>query len=170
MEEIKLSYDVIDQIKDFNCWNLTEEQNLLIDKLILNEELKKCYKWYGLCKKCKQINDHYWCQICTFQQNFQNWTSGNHDVDEFIQKAQLKAEFSSQVLEWIEYDRFENVEYLAKGGFGTTYKAIWKDGYLGYNYENNQFTRIENHPVALKFLHNSKDITVEFLREVRYFL
>ncbi len=37
MDEIKLSDDVIDQIKDFDYWNLTEEQELLIDKLILNE-------------------------------------------------------------------------------------------------------------------------------------
>ena len=137
---------------------------------MLNEELKKCYKEYGLCKKCKQIkNNHDWCQICVFQHNFQNWTSGNLDVDELIQKAQLKAENQYQNLEWIEYDRFENVEYLAKGGFGTTYKAIWKDGYIwSYDSENNQFIRERyDKEVALKCLYNSQDITVEFLREVR---
>src|SRR5437016_1006959 len=96
MEEIKLSDDVIEQIKDFNCWNLTEEQALLIDKLIPNEELKKRYEYYGSCKECKQPNTSYpdWCQQCNakrFQQNFQNWTSGNHDIDKFIQKTQLKA-------------------------------------------------------------------------------
>ena len=171
MEEFKLSDDVIDQIKDFDHRNLTKEQELLIDKLILNEELKKCYKKYGLCKKCKQPKATF---CCYFRPNFKNWTSGNHDVDEFIQKAQLKAKNKYQVLEWIEYDRFENVEYLAKGGFGTTYKAIWKDGYLDYDYENHQqLVRRKDdekgHPVALKCLHNSQDITVEFLREVRYF-
>ena len=104
-----------------------------------------------------------------FQPNFKNWTSENHDVDEFIQKAQLKVTPKEQIIEWIEYDRFENVEYLAKGGFGTTYKAIWKDGYIYY--WKNQFIRKKDdekgHPVALKCLHNSQDITVEFLREVR---
>src|ERR1043165_1249269 len=132
MDEFKLSDDGFDQIKDFNHWFLTEEQECLIDKLILNKELKIRYKNNGLCEKCKQPNTYYgWCQPCIpkyFQQNFTNWTSGNHDVDEFIQKAQLKAKIILEVLEWIEYDRFENVEYLAKGGFGTTYKAIWKDG------------------------------------------
>ena len=74
-----------------------------------------------------------------------------------------------------EYDRFENVEYLAKGGFGTTYKAIWKDGPINYwDSENNQWKRDKwneksHHPVALKCLHNSQDITAEFLREVRSF-
>ena len=50
MEEIKLGDDVIDQIKDFdeNYRNLTEKQKLLIEKIILNEELKVRYKWYGL--------------------------------------------------------------------------------------------------------------------------
>ena len=55
MEEFKLSDDVFDQIKDFKYWNLTEEQKLLIDKLIINEELKRNYKNYGLCKGCRRI-------------------------------------------------------------------------------------------------------------------
>ena len=181
MDEIKLSDDVIDQIKDFDHRRLIKKQQLLIDKLILNEELKECYKKYGLCKECKQPNtgkysygDFYWCRSCNakhFQQNFQNWTSGNNDVDEVIQKTQLKARNRDEVIEWVEYDRFENVEYLAKGGFGTTYKAIWKDGFIrSWDSENNQFKRKKDdekgHPVALKCLHNSQDITVEFLKEV----
>ena len=174
MEEIKLGDDVFNQIKDFDHEKLTEEQEVLVDKLILNEEMKECYKECGLCNECRQPKTTIWCRFCTFQQNFQNWTSGNHDIDEFIQKAQLKAEESWEVLEWIEYDRFENVEYLAKGGFGTTYKATWKDGPIHYwDFENNQwkrYTEYENgHPVVLKCLHNSQDITVEFLKEVRYF-
>ena len=174
MEEIKLSDDVIEQIKDFIYWRLTEEQKLLIDKLILNEELKEQYKKYGLCKECKQPNTGLsWCQSCNpkrFQQNFQNWTSGNHDIDEFIQNAQLKARRHLEVIEWVEYDRFENVEYLAKGGFGTTYKATWKDGCINdWDSIYNQWKREEDILVALKCLHNSQDITVEFLKEVRYF-
>ncbi|RGB32578.1 hypothetical protein C1646_706370, partial [Rhizophagus diaphanus] len=120
------------------------EQELLINKLILNEELKERYKGYGLCKECKQpnISIMYWCKSCNskhFQQNFKNWTSGND--------------------EWIEYNRFKNVEYLAKGGFGTIYKAIWKDGYiLVWDSENNQWKRKKNwmghvnFTVVLKYL------------------
>src|SRR3990170_735241 len=104
MEEIKLSDDVFEQIKNFYYRYLTKEQELLIDKLILNEELKKRYKEYGLCKKCKQPkNNHFWCRICTFQQNFKNWTSGNHDIDKFIQNTQSKAKNHKDVIEWIEY-------------------------------------------------------------------
>ena len=79
-------------------------------------------------------------------------TSGNSEVDKLIQESQLNAKNSSEKLEWIEYDRFENIEYVAKGGFGTIYKAIWKDK--------------EDRIVALKCLNNSKDITLEFLNEV----
>ncbi|EXX54515.1 Cdc15p [Rhizophagus irregularis DAOM 197198w] len=176
MEEFILNDDVYEQIKDFNYLNLTKEQSSLIDKLILNEELKERYKQNGLCKECKQPNTGgSWCNSCNaknFQQNFKNWTSGNHEVDKFIQKTQLKAKGYCEVLEWIEYDRFENVEYLAKGGFGTIYKAIWKDGYI-LDFENNEcirskfwFRKYENFPVVLKCLHNSQDITSDFLREI----
>ncbi|GBC18956.1 kinase-like domain-containing protein [Rhizophagus irregularis DAOM 181602=DAOM 197198] len=156
-------------------WELTEEQSLLIDKLILNEELKKRFKNNGLCKDCKQPKaSRNWCQ-CEFQQNFKNWTSGNNEVDKFIQKAQPKANNSKEILEWIEYDKFENVEYLSKGGFGTIYKAILKDGFIEkWESENNQWKRnkmiwgniYENFPVVLKCLHNSQDITADFLGEI----
>jgi hypothetical protein len=187
MEEIKLSDDVFEQIKDFNYWELTDEQELLIDKLILNEELCERYKNCGLCKECKQPNtgyggvDYNWCHSCNskrFQQDFENWTSGNNEIDKFIQKVQLKAKVFAEILEWIEYDRFENVEYLAIGGFGSIYKAFWKDGWiLSWNSKNNKWNRSkywgtdyenENFPVVLKCLHNSQDITSDFLREVSY--
>ena len=175
MEEIKLGDDVFEQIKEFNNRFLTDEQKLLIDKLILNEELKERCKKYGLCKECKQPKTYYgWCQSCNgkrLQQNFQNWTSGNHDIDELIHRTQLNS--NGNVLEWIEYDRFENIEYLAKGGFGTTYKATWKDGHIqSWDSKNNQWKRNKHmggRSATLKCLHNSQDITAEFLREVRYF-
>jgi hypothetical protein len=171
-EKNKLSNDVIEQIKDFVHWNLTEEQELLIDKLILKEELRKCYKEHGLCKECNRIQIAYrWCNYCHCQLNFKNWTSGNNVVDEFIQKSQLKAKHEKQLIEWIEYDKFEDVKYLAKGGFGTTFKAIWKEGYIYYwDYVNDQWKRTGQRRVALKCLHNSQGITTEFLKEVRYFL
>ena len=182
MEEIKqLSNDVIEQIKDFKYRNLTEEQESLIDKLILDDELKQRYKLYGLCDECKQPKTFLnWCRICNakhFQQNFKNWTSGNDNVDEFIQKTQLKAKSEYEVLEWIEHDRFENIEHLAEGGFGTIYRAIWKDSPIWeWDSKNNQWRREiahedeEDYPVALKCLHNSLNITTEFLKEVRCFV
>ncbi|GBC47741.2 kinase-like domain-containing protein [Rhizophagus irregularis DAOM 181602=DAOM 197198] len=166
MDEVKLSDDVFEQIKDFNRRSLTEEQESLIDKLILNEELKNRYKLFGLCYECKQPNISFNCQACDFkyfQQNFKNWTSGNHDVDEFIQKTQLKAKHGYQLIEWIEYDEFEDIEYLAKGGFGITFKAIWREGPIKKYSQGKRRGRTE---VALKCLHNSQDITADFLKEI----
>src|SRR5438034_8271601 len=40
-----------------------------------------------------------------------------------------------KVLEWIPYDRFYDIEYIAKGGFGKVYKANWIDGWI-LNWDN----------------------------------
>src|SRR6266542_7172315 len=119
MEEYRISDEVYEQIKDFYASTLTKEQELLVDNLILNKEIKERYKKYGLCVGCKQPKSSPdWCRPCnskTFQQNFKNWTSGNHIIDKFIQQTQLEANSEKKLLEWIEYNAFENVEYLAKG-------------------------------------------------------
>ncbi|RIA81551.1 hypothetical protein C1645_836831 [Glomus cerebriforme] len=108
--------DVFEQIKDFNIDDLTEEQKLLIDKLILNEELKYRYKEYCLCRECKKPKtSSKWCTACNakhFQQNFKKWTSGNDDIDKFIQDTQLSATIWYKALEWIPYDRFYDIEYI----------------------------------------------------------
>ncbi|GBC12267.2 kinase-like domain-containing protein [Rhizophagus irregularis DAOM 181602=DAOM 197198] len=53
-----------------------------------------------------------------------------------------------------------------KGGFATVYLAIWKDGPLDYQFDDNKHIRTPNREVALKCLHNSQNITNEFLNEV----
>ncbi|UZO13088.1 uncharacterized protein OCT59_004594 [Rhizophagus irregularis] len=55
---------------------------------------------------------------------------------------------------------------ISKGGFGTTFKAVWKDGPWKINYGNEQLERDGETKVALKCLHNSQDITADFLKEV----
>src|ERR1043165_589292 len=177
----KLSDDVINQIKDFKPnWdcdfpfydNLTDEQKSLIDELIPNEELREQYKKCGLCDECNQPNTGYkWCQSCNsnhFQQDFNKWTSGNKEIDEFIQNFQLNATRYEEVLEWIPYEKFSDIEYLALGGFGTVYKAEWIDGYI-YNWgtSQNTWTRDSYHrDIVLKSLNNSQNITTDFLQEV----
>ena len=173
----KLSDDVINQIKDFTYYNLTGEQKSLIDELIPNEELRERYKKNGLCKECNQpntgknkYNNCPWCQSCNskhFQNDFNKWTSGNKEIDEFIQKFQLNATCQEEVLEWIPYEKFSNVEYLAKGGFGTVHKAEWIDGYIeDWDIIQNKWGRLANFDVVLKSLNNSQNITTDFLQEV----
>ncbi|GBC40449.2 kinase-like domain-containing protein [Rhizophagus irregularis DAOM 181602=DAOM 197198] len=98
-----------------------------------------------------------------------NWTSGNDDIDKFIQDTQLSSHKDvKEVLEWIPYDRFYNIEYIAKGGFGKVYRANWIDGYMtNWNNEHQNRKRYnENMLVALKSLDNSKNVTLEFINEV----
>src|ERR1700733_13602758 len=123
--------------------------------------------YFGLCKECnQQYTDYGWCKVCNakhFQQNFKNWTSGNVDIDKFIQDTQLSANYYDKVLEWIPYDRFYDIEYIAKGGFGKVYKANWIDGNIDYwDNKNRSWKRYDNMFVALKSLNNSKSVTLEF--------
>src|SRR4051812_24664749 len=103
--DCKPSENVIHQIKN------SKNFNSLVDELIPDEEL------YGLCKGCYQPNTRkFWCQPCNsqrFQRNFNNWSSSNQKIDELIQKYQLEAINRHSVLEWIPYDKFTNIKYLA---------------------------------------------------------
>ncbi|GES97203.1 kinase-like domain-containing protein [Rhizophagus clarus] len=119
------------------------------------------------CEKCNYI-----CNAIRFRQNFKNWTSGNDDVDKLIQDTQLSAHGNSEIfkkaLEWIPYNRFYNIKYITKGGFGKVYRANWIDGYIDKwdDYNKNWKRDNRNMFVALKSLGNSKNITFEFMNEI----
>jgi hypothetical protein len=111
------------------------------------------------CKKCYNI-----CNAIYFQQQFIDWTSGNNDIDKFIQDSQLSAhEDVSNVLEWIPYDRFYNIKYIAKG----KYEASWIDGnIIFWNSKNQNWKRYGDEDVILKSLNNSNNPLLEFMSEV----
>ena len=93
--------------------------------------------------------------------------SGNKEIDVFIQKFQLNATRHEEVLEWIPYEKFSNVEYFAKGGFGTVHKAKWIYGDIQYwDISQNEWNRNTNRDIVLKSLNNSQNITTDFLQEV----
>ncbi|UZO14440.1 uncharacterized protein OCT59_005897 [Rhizophagus irregularis] len=60
-------------------------------------------------------------------------------------------------------------KYITYGwcGFATVNLAIWIDGPLKYNKEKREWDRMPNQKVALKRLHNSQNITRNFLSEVK---
>src|SRR4051794_35956412 len=125
------------------------------------------------CNKCcEKYTDikNYWCKLCQLDNlkgNFTNWTSGNEKIDELIQEMQLKIDkWNDIVFEWILYDQFSDIKEIGRGGFATVYSAIWKDGRLIYKYNKKEYTRESDYEVALKCLHNSQNITNEFLNEV----
>ena len=127
----------------------------------------------GLCKECNKENVGYeWCKTCNanhFQKNFENWTSDNVDIDKFIQEAQLSASYYRKVIEWIPYDRFYDVKYIARGWFGKVYRANWIDGCIDkWDDKNQNWTRKDqNMFVILKSLNNpNNNLTLEFINEV----
>ena len=110
------------------------------------------------------------CNTIHFQHKFMDWTSGNNDIDKFIQNGQLSVHKDSEIsnaLEWIPYDRLDNVKYIAEGGFGKVYSANWIDGYIvNWNSENQNWIREGyNMYVILKSLNTSKNL-LEFVNKV----
>ncbi|RHZ85431.1 hypothetical protein Glove_66g85 [Diversispora epigaea] len=102
-----------------------------------------------ICPECNQNSYEYgWCKPCNlkhFQNDFNNWTSGNDKIDKFIQDAQLNANNYDQVIEWIPYDRFKDVKQIGKGGFGTIHYARWIYGRIfRWDIENKQWARQRN--------------------------
>ncbi|RGB42348.1 hypothetical protein C1646_810080 [Rhizophagus diaphanus] len=160
--------------------SLSNPKEITLD---LMNEIKTDYEFYGItqdpitknymmvlsyfCNKCNFV-----CNAIHFQRNFKNWTSGNDDIDKFIQSAQLSAHGNYEVfksaLEWIPYKSFTNIEYIAKGGFGKVYRANWAYGYISrWNYENCDWVREgRNMLVALKSINSSKYVTLKFMNEI----
>ncbi|CAB4395315.1 unnamed protein product [Rhizophagus irregularis] len=127
---------------------------------------------FGECAECKRPNtgDDNWCQSCNsehFRSQFDKWRSENENIDKIIRNAQLSAKNSKYVLEWIPYNKFKNVDYVAKGGYGTIYSAKWSDGHiLGWDKNLNRWKRYGTDLVALKRIHNSQFVTMEFLDQI----
>ncbi|CAB5350600.1 unnamed protein product [Rhizophagus irregularis] len=74
-------------------------------------------------------------------------------------------------LEFVPYEQFKNVEFIAEGGFSKIYKATWIDGPIkSYrNYNSKKEIRLNNYTVVLKKLNNSKSITSKELNELKIF-
>ncbi|RIA94329.1 kinase-like domain-containing protein [Glomus cerebriforme] len=150
--------------------SITESEK--IGKVIYVDDLEKRKQVYGICGECKQPGTgEWWCHPCNserFKNNFNNWTSGNKDIDEFIQQSQLNAFYHKTVLEWVPFENFQKINYLTSGGFGKIYSAIWTEGHITFwNIENQKWKRRSKEKVALKSLDNSSDISTEFLNEIK---
>ncbi|CAG8614456.1 25569_t:CDS:2, partial [Gigaspora rosea] len=85
-----------------------------------SERCKKCNRKRFICDKTsKQCKD---CYEASFRV-----LSGNKLIDDFIELAQFSyASFTrNSHLEFIPYEQFTNIEYLAKGGFSIIHRATW---------------------------------------------
>ncbi|CAG8596862.1 17503_t:CDS:2 [Rhizophagus irregularis] len=69
-------------------------------------------------------------------------------------------------MEFVPYEQFINIEFIAEGGFSKIYKANWKDGPIE-SYSNKNIVRIVNYKVVLKKINDSKNITSKKLNEAQ---
>ncbi|RHZ62218.1 hypothetical protein Glove_341g14 [Diversispora epigaea] len=133
-----------------------------------------CNEWdYGKCYDCGGQNiECNWCPTCKLLEiipTFSLWTSGNDKINQLIRESQLEARPNCwNCLKWIEYNELENIQYIAEGGFGVVYKAVWNNMpdelIKKFSYMNKSNT------VAMKKLKNSQNITKDFIDEIKIYL
>ncbi|RGB40714.1 kinase-like domain-containing protein [Rhizophagus diaphanus] len=145
------------------------------DRVVYMDEIEKRKEAYGICGECNEPGTGYrWCQPCSAkrcEENFKNWTSGNKDIDELIQYSQLNAVYCLKCLEWIPFEKLQNVTYITRGGFGKIYSAEWPEGCINnWDIENQKWKRGINCKVALKSLDNSSEICTDFINEIKSYL
>src|ERR1051325_2797171 len=96
------------------------------DKIRLNKGTKR------ICENCQdECLATLFCEHCVrnyLKANFSNWTSGNDDIDNLIQKCQMETLVPDKIPEWIQYNHLINIKYLTKGGFSEIYTADWIGG------------------------------------------
>ena len=124
---------------------------------------------FGRCKDFSQIDegldDCLSCKSKRLQKHFGKWTCGNKVIDKLIQDNQLSAKRHG-LLEWIPYNKFTNIKFIAEGGFAKVYSATWIDGYI-VDWKDPNWKRCGLIKVALKVLNNSSEnICEDFLNEV----
>ncbi|RHZ89765.1 hypothetical protein Glove_11g29 [Diversispora epigaea] len=126
-------------------------------------QCKFCQNWHLAIRYCESCIRKY------LENNFGNWTSGNDEIDKLIKECQKKTVSPRNVIEWISYDQFENIEYLTEGGYATIYTANWKDGYyFKWNSEKQILERLGGHKVILKSLNDSNSNNVKWFQEVTF--
>ena len=122
---------------------------------------------YGICPDCKALNSgDAWCSNCDPGKFLKEGkTSGNPEIDNLIYDLQLKTEHYYSNLEWIPYDRFQDLKPIGEGGFANIFSATWLDGIPVVSK-----TKERTGPkiVALKKLKNSTNMEA-FINEVNYF-
>jgi serine/threonine protein kinase len=126
--------------------------------------------------KIRHKHRYPWCKECVPSCIIEGWTSGNSEIDNFIKDTIYNAKFYYSYplfLEWVPFDRFEDIKQIGEGGFAKVYSAKWIDGRSKYsNQDNGSWKKLEPEPinVALKRLNGSQNMSAEYLNEVYFIL
>ncbi|RGB32984.1 kinase-like domain-containing protein [Rhizophagus diaphanus] len=133
-------------------------------------------------KNCYNIiDDRPWCKECVPHCIIEGCTSENHDIDEFIKDTIYNAKMSRYIsdknfyvyypifIEWVPFDRFEDIKQIGEGGFAKVYSATWVDvEYLNELQIHWDYCR-QMYCDLLKFYGMTKDlVTKEFMMIVQF--
>ncbi|RGB30941.1 kinase-like domain-containing protein [Rhizophagus diaphanus] len=95
--------------------------------------------------------------------------SGNKFIDDFINYTQINVITKNGKLEFVPFEQFIKIEFIAEGGFSTIYKATWIDGPVtNYKRKRGDY-RVPNYIVVLKKINDSRNITSKELNEIKIF-
>src|SRR5436190_11097077 len=149
---------------------MPNDTSLIIPTIVKSTRKRKTYKKCNECNRRRKTLDesHQICHVCyKLKIIYKTKQSGNKIIDDFIKYTQTNYIKKGRKMEFVPYDQFENVEFIAEGGFSKVFKAIWIDGPIsGWNRKIQ--SRIPNYTVVLKKLNNSNNITPKELNEVTY--
>ena len=82
----------------------------------------------------------------------------NEEMARLLYQYKLNSSpYHSVYIQWIPFNEFENIKYLAKGGFGEVSKAKWIGNY------HHIYKELD---VALKRIYNSSNTILDILKEV----
>jgi hypothetical protein len=126
---------------------------------------KNCKLW---CKEC--------VPSCIIEEIIEGWTSGNSEIDNLIKDTIYNAKIHSfnsypSFLQWVPFDRFEDIKQIGEGGFAKVYSAKWIDGQaIYYTQDDRSWKKSKPEPeiVALKRLNGSQNMSTDYLNEVYF--
>ena len=154
---------------------LTEDEKTYAVKLLTRDyDRNKVMDNEGTRRICENCNQEclatLYCEYCVqnyLKANFLNWTSGNNDIDNLIQKCQMETLRPNVIIEWIPYNNLQNIKYLTKGGFSEIYTALWTDGkYDEWDIKEKELKTFGRHKVILKKLENVENANQNWFEEV----
>ncbi|GBB84714.1 hypothetical protein RclHR1_01130009 [Rhizophagus clarus] len=177
--------DTLDKKLEFRRKTILADKSLTKDeKSYAIKLLNKDFDYYkilgneGTKRICENCHDEclatLYCEHCVrnyLKSNFSNWTSGNNDIDNLIQQCQMETLEPNRVIEWIPYNKLQNIKYLTKGGCSEIYGAYWIDGrYDEWDSKEKKLKRTNGHDVILKKLENVESANRSWFDESKFHL
>ncbi|GBC16689.2 kinase-like domain-containing protein [Rhizophagus irregularis DAOM 181602=DAOM 197198] len=152
-----------------------DEKNYAINWITTSYDRNKILGNSGTRRICENCNQKclatLYCEFCVrnyLKEKFSNWTSGNVNIDNLIQKCQIETFEPGTIIEWIPYNNLQNIKYLTKGEFSEIYTAVWVDGrYEEWDFKKQQLKRFGRHNVILKKLENVESANQSWFEEAK---